>query len=497
MTAGVPNPLAWPVLGSLSAGVGSLLLLAWLWGVRDRPGARWFLLTIAVGAVTCLSYAAGLTVVQPDLRWTLEVITAGALLWLGAPFLAFALSYTGRSELLGAWWFRLLIVGQSLLVLGVATNPLHQLFWSGFRIELAAGVVGARYAFGPLAFVAAAVDATTVAAATGLLFETVLSYGPLYRREALAVGVSPLPPAFGLVTWLLGIGPLPAINLAPVLFLPHVVLDGYAFVRGDMFDYHPATRRAAERSAFEELGSPVVVLDRQGRVVDLNSEATSLLADGGDPVTEPVESLLGAEIDLDGDGRRFAIDHDGSRREYAMTPAPLTDSGDNHVGYTLLLQDVTEEIRREQRLSVLNRVLRHNLRNDLGVVRGNVATARERVDSEVIAEMLASAESTAGDLLSTGEKARTVAETVREDERSIETVDVGRLCVAVAAAHRERCPERELRVEDGTSSEIRTDRALLEAVLDNLVENAVEHGDGTVTVCVERVGPARVTSSPS
>lgn len=54
-----------------------------------------------------------------------------------------------------------------------------------------------------------------------------------------------------------------------------------------------------------------------------------------------------------------------------------SDDG-NDLGAVLSLRDVTERELREQRLTVLNRVLRHNLRNQADVVRGNA----ESLDAE-------------------------------------------------------------------------------------------------------------------
>ena len=191
--------LSWPVLGSLSAALGSVYLLSRLYPLRDRPGARWFLLVIAIQTVMCAAYAAGLALPtgMGGLRWLLEVLTVGMLFWLGVPFLGFALAYTGRGDALDSWWFRLLLGLEVLTALVLVTNPYHGLFWSDFQVRAVFGATGAVYDFGPWAFVGAALNTATVGAGTMLLFETVLSYGPLYRREAFAVGASALPPAFG------------------------------------------------------------------------------------------------------------------------------------------------------------------------------------------------------------------------------------------------------------------------------------------------------------
>ena len=295
------------------------------------------------------------------------------------------------------------------------------------------------------------------------------------------------PPAFGVVVWLLKIGPDAALNLTPVLFLPHVALDTYAFVGNDMFEYLPATRRAAEQSAIDALGTPVVVLDERGRVVDANDAAGTLFPGGtGTARTRHVAAALDAEVDPEGGPQRLSLSRGGRTREFRITPARLEDSGGGHVGYTLVFQDVTEAVRREQRLSVLNRVLRHNLRNDLSVAMGYVEVSADRVEDEAVREMLESAEGTLENLVTTGEKARLVEETVRRAGADPEPVDLGALVGDTADALGSDYPAATVAV-DSSDVTVTTNRALVAAVLEELVENACEHGGGEVTVSVSQV----------
>ncbi len=47
--------------------------------------------------------------------------------------------------------------------------------------------------------------------------------------------------------------------------------------------------------------------------------------------------------------------------------------------------DISEQKQREQRLTVLNRVLRHNIRNDVTVIRGHLELLSDDRESEHIA----------------------------------------------------------------------------------------------------------------
>ena len=501
---------AWPAVGSLAGGAGALALAAAIREHRGRPGVDWFLGVFAAQATWCLSYGVGLLVADPTYRAALEGTMWLGVIWTGIAFLGFALEYTGRSDVVRSRLFGA-IVGFGLLSSAlVATNPLHGAFWTEFARDPAFGVETVSYAFGPWAYLTVAAETVLVASAVFLLVDTLLSYGPLYRRESAAVALSSLPPGFALVAWALQVGPVPQLQLAPVMFVPHVVLDAYAFDRAEMFDRNPTTSRAAERTAIDDLRDPILALALDRRVVRLNPAAEAVLGvdaetardrllsdfidlpvgvgdadepDGGESAdgSEPDGSLETVEIDAaDGAGHRT----------YAVSVSRLTDPNGTHVGYTVVLSDVTGRERRRQQLEVLNRILRHNLRNDAGVVHGYGELLAEQLDDPEQARMANAIERRAGALAALGEKAGTV-ERLLEATDPAET-DVRDLLTSVVANARERddAATVELAVGDAAAggdggadwtTRVRLDA--LRAVVENTVENALDHHDGQGTEC--------------
>ena len=73
------------------------------------------------------------------------------------------------------------------------------------------------------------------------------------------------------MAWTLGLGPVPQLQLAPLMFVPHVLLDAYAFDRAEMFDTHPTTSRAAERTAVDDIDDVGQRLQCGIRAVDLTA----------------------------------------------------------------------------------------------------------------------------------------------------------------------------------------------------------------------------------
>ncbi|MEZ3117757.1 PAS domain S-box protein [Halobaculum sp. MBLA0147] len=166
-------------------------------------------------------------------------------------------------------------------------------------------------------------------------------------------------------------------------------------------------------------------------------------------------------------------------REFLLQVIPHPRDGGTYA--FAVYTEITEQKQREQYLQILNRVLRHNLRNDMNVV--------TMIAEEIAAESTDPRLSAYADQLA--DKARDVA-SVSEKAKEIERVTgetVGEIrAVDVAAQVREVTAQ----VAADTDTEIETDIPReawargthdLQRAVTELVENAVEHGAApTVTV---------------
>jgi len=197
-------------------------------------------------------------------------------------------------------------------------------------------------------------------------------------------------------------------------------------------------------------GDPIYALDRDLRFTLSNgatgafTEQTAAEIRGSHVSTvfgENHAEVLGAAVlDLaDSDTQQRSIgtvaeDTEGRPRRLQTTVAALPT--EEFEGVVCVSRDITEERERESRLSVLDRVLRHNLRNKLTVMMAQVEQIRWRSDDEAIAESARTIEQAGEDLLELAETARQFKRTV--DPGGDDTVsprDIGEhICHAVQEA---------------------------------------------------------------
>jgi len=199
--------------------------------------------------------------------------------------------------------------------------------------------------------------------------------------------------------------------------LIHVSLDAYAFVGTHMFETNPATQRMAEQTGLDSLSDPVFILDTEQQIVRVNDRAEALFSSTlSNTLPISLNTVLGVELEtLREDGEiRLEMERD---RTFAVSYTGLSDPSGTSVGSMLLLYDVTEDRQREQRLAVLNRVLRHNLRNETTVIGGYADLLENALSDPERAAQAGKIEDASDRLLAIAEKVRTFEEIQKRDRQ--------------------------------------------------------------------------------
>lgn len=150
--------------------------------------------------------------------------------------------------------------------------------------------------------------------------------------------------------------------------------------------------------------------------------------------------------------------------------------------------DITDRKSREQHLRVLDRVLRHNIRNILNVISGNAELIRELSDGEV-AVFASRIIQSSSHLLDTAEKERRVVEILTEQPETTR-LDLAATIETVVAEMEARHPVARVEYLGPASLEAAVPRQFRMAI-EELVENAIIHNDEPtprVRIDLDRVG---------
>jgi len=168
---------------------------------------------------------------------------------------------------------------------------------------------------------------------------------------------------------------------------------------------------------------------------------------------------------------------DGTVRWVQTRQFPLHDSEGNLLNVVGVSTDITEQRRREQELAALNRILRHDIRNDMGIILGWMELLQEHVDEEgmeYLEKVLISGEH----IVELTEIARDYAETVTgEDEVDVKPISLRSTLQRELDLRRESFPEAAFRVAGDIPDVDVMANEMLSSVFRNLLNNAVQHND--------------------
>ena len=168
---------------------------------------------------------------------------------------------------------------------------------------------------------------------------------------------------------------------------------------------------------------------------------------------------------------RIARD-DGSYRRFETVIERLFEDAREVV---ITATDVTEARRYEQRLQVLNRVLRHDLKNDTNVIGGYADLLRDHVDEEgdpyldVIDRKVRT-------LTHLSDQAREIDVALHSDAARTE-IDLAELVARLCESLESSYPHATVSVAVPESAVVTADE-LLESAVRNVLENAIVHNDG-------------------
>ena len=248
------------------------------------------------------------------------------------------------------------------------------------------------------------------------------------------------------------------------------------------------------RTLVQAAGDPIYTLDAYGCFTDVNDTFVSFTGyDRADLVGAHASTVID-EQDVEVCRRRIVEllrspelgrataeivveTADGDRRLCEVSLGLLPFESGQFGGTVGVVRDVTEPKGREQRLAVLDRVLRHNLRNKMNVILGRSEALREEtdLDDDAAAHVDAVMEA-AAELLDTSHEARRFRDVLALKDQEPSTLDLAALVADVVADKREVFPDAEITVDAPDEAPVRS-RGRLRLAVDELLENAVEHSD--------------------
>lgn len=485
------TPLLSAAVSLLIAGVGVYY--------RDCTGSRSLVfLMVAIAWWSVMSVielgATDLATKRLALKLMYPAIGAVPVAWL-----LFAIQYTGQTRLPTRKELAGILLGPVLMILLVWTNQYHGWFWSSMELAFQGSLLVSVTERGPAFWAWTAYAYVVMAVGTGLMLKLALFSGRVYRTQAIGLSLAALLPWGGNILYLTGVSSV--FDLTKIGFVFSGVLLGGAVFRRQLLQVIPAAREIARDEIVASMKEAVIVVDERDVVIDLNPQAKAIIGTPGAAwIGRPLEDVLPGLIELRDsptddipDRAEITVPVNGEERAYEVRQTPLHRGYGTVTGQLITLTDVTERKQREQRierqrqrLEVVNRVLRHDIRNDMQVILG---TTENLLKPQQAQPQLKRIKRKGEDIVTLSERARDLERFVGDGAVETTTVDLSAVVADVIADLERTYPDVEFRVERPDRAEVSA-VDLIDSALRNVLENAAEHNDQSVPeVSVTVMGP--------
>lgn len=256
---------------------------------------------------------------------------------------------------------------------------------------------------------------------------------------------------------------------------------------------------------FESLNDPIIVLDEQGRIEDLNNAAALLFDEAAVPgegyYAKPsylhLEQQLGSLIAQLDAAERFegCLETTQGQRDFDVKTQRFLDVSEKFVGTVLILSDVTEHKRAKQEAEAANRAMStflatmsHEIRTPINGILGLANLLQDGPLTETQKEFLAALVSSGEVLLALVndvlDYSKIEAEAIEVEETAFDLRDlVQQIADLMTASAESKGLQLSTLVEESLPKRVIADQAKLRRILFNLAANAVKFTSaGSVTI---------------
>ncbi|WP_435361813.1 sensor histidine kinase [Haloarchaeobius sp. DFWS5] len=417
---------------------------------RDRPGIIWLVAVLVGDTVWMIS--AGLNYATSSLavsRVLLQVRYVGITV-VPVAILFFALSYTGYDGRLSRRHRVLVALPAVAALLLALTDSVHGLFYAS--VTPASNPQHVAYRYGAVAVPWIVYAFLLTVSATAAFVRYALVAEGVYRWQALTLAVAV---SLGIVADVVYFLPIPPNGFAitPLSILFSCMIGIAIVLQYDFVRLIPATRELGRKELIERMELGMLVVNADGRVVDVNPAAAQVLG-------RSVDQLLGEQApddlpDLEGPNiikRTFTVE--GVDRDFEIRT--------NRVGGASGITLITF-----QQLEDLAGMMSHDLQGPLMEIRGSADMAISSGDITHVESVLTAAnriDQLVDDVLELAQTGRDLG-----DRRPIELASL-----ADAAWMHVWSPDSTLTVE--TDQTVLADPSRVQQLFENLFQNSVEHG---------------------
>lgn len=344
----------------------SVALFAYVWAHRQIPGGTAYACYIGAQALSIFAFLLELvsTGLNAKIAWDKVQWFTEAIIIIAFPI--FALQFAEFKLRHPKIIFGLIValpIFFSLLVIG---DPILRLVYLDARLTTDEPFPELYYGFTPAVYLYAAYIYAIILTSIAILIRRIFHVQRLFAIQTIIIVVGLLIPVLASILALLNLRFTPQRDATPITFAIGNLIVVWGLFRFQILDVAPVGRD----TVIENLSDPVVVLDLQDRVVDINPATETLIAKSSSQVIgQPARQVFAAWHELFDHFENMnetrievSLHANGARRRYELHMSPIHNSRGLVIGRVFTANDITERIKLQTKLEKMNQELETRVR---------------------------------------------------------------------------------------------------------------------------------------
>jgi len=179
----------------------------------------------------------------------------------------------------------------------------------------------------------------------------------------------------------------------------------------------------------------------------------------------------------DGEPQRFEWQIERANGEFRWVQVHLNDTTiDNEPFVIAEITDITKYKDDQQRLQLLSRIVRHNLRNEMNVIAGYASLLRDAIENETLADAIDTVIDTANSVGTLSKSVSQLEQITSADTTDRYSVKLNEIAQSLVEEAIEEYPAADITVEESEDVSVVATKGL-EYAIEHGIKNAVEHND--------------------
>jgi PAS domain S-box-containing protein len=365
------------ILFIVSAAATAVLTVV-CWRTWKSPAAPYFTLLFAAATIWNLGDAGEFLSITPAAKFLFVCMEYPGMVTVPVAWFLIVLYYTGNTRFLSKKNIALLFVIPVLAVAAVWTNPLHHLYYTGIASVLEQGTFVGVFLHGPLFWIFITWAYGLSAVGIVIVATRFWTSHAIYQYQIALVLAASLLPLAANIAYVARWGPVPFVNLSPLLFAFSGLLAAYGISRFQLLSLMPV----AHDRVFSTIADGIIVVDDRLDICDTNPAAEEMLGVSSDRlIGQSARTVLPGDIGtLPAAGpesrpviREVVIDRPGQPQYYEASVIPFDPQIPGRSSYYLIvLRNITRRKLAEsaladasRKLALLNNITRHDILNQI------------------------------------------------------------------------------------------------------------------------------------